>query len=99
MKERTAIERISEMEEILDRASAVLDGLEEKLEEFEQIQSDIRRLETYYTGKDWKKDLKLDESGKLPRDLKRGVLSEDGICDLLEKNKELLLRTGNDEEA
>ncbi|MBP3197255.1 MAG: DUF4298 domain-containing protein [Butyrivibrio sp.] len=32
----------------------------------------------------------MDEEGLLPRDLKRGVLSEDGIYDALERNKELV---------
>ena len=31
-----------------------------------------------------------DEDGKLPADLKRGVLSEDGIYDLLSDNNELV---------
>ena len=33
-----------------------------------------------------------DEAGKLPRDLKRGVLSEDGVYDLITENRELLVR-------
>lgn len=84
------IERIRQMEEILDRATAKLDELEEAIAEFTKIQADIQKLEKYYTGKKWKSDLKLDEEGKLPSDLKRGVLSEDGIDTLLERNKELL---------
>ena len=85
-----AIERIQEMEAILDRATRVMDELESKLAEFETIQTDIKKLEKYYTGKTWKDDYKLDEEGKLPKDLKRGVLSEDGIDNLLERNKTLL---------
>lgn len=84
------IERIRQMEEILDRATAKLDELEEAIAEFTKIQADIQKLEKYYTGKKWKSDLKLDEEGKLPSDLKRGVLSEDGIDTLLERNKDLL---------
>lgn len=85
-----AIERIQEMEAILDRATRVMDELESKLAEFEALQPDIKKLEKYYTGKAWKSDFKLDEEGKLPKDLKRGVLSEDGIDNLLERNKTLL---------
>lgn len=85
-----AIERIQEMEAILDRATKVMDELESKLAEFETIQTDIKKLEKYYTGKAWKSDFKLDEEGKLPKVLKRGVLSEDGIDNLLERNKTLL---------
>ncbi|MBE7070624.1 MAG: DUF4298 domain-containing protein [Ruminococcaceae bacterium] len=92
-----AQKRISEMEEILDRATALITGLEKDLDGFEKLQSDIQKLEAYYTGSDWKNDLKLDEEGKLPVDLKRGVLSEDGIYDLLEKNREMLERVGTEQ--
>ena len=85
------------MEEILDRATALIASLEKNLDGFEKLQSDIQKLEAYYTGSDWKNDLKLDEEGKLPVDLKRGVLSEDGIYDLLEKNREMLERVGNEQ--
>ena len=89
MNNEKAIERIQEMEEILDRASRVMDELESKVAELEALQPDIQKLEKYYTGKNWKSDLKLDEEGKLPKDLKRGVLSEDGIYDLFERYREL----------
>ena len=39
-----------------------------------------------------KDDFALDEEGLLPNNLKRGVLSEDGIYDALEWNKELMER-------
>ena len=89
MNNQDAIERIQEMEEILDRASKIMKDLESNIAEFESLQSEIKELEKYYTGKKWKSDFKLDEDGKLPQDLKRGVLSEDGICDLIERYKEL----------
>ena len=85
-----AIERIKEMEAILDRATRVMNELESKLAEFEALQPDIQKLEQYYTGKAWKSDFKFDEEGKLPANLKRGVLSEDGVYELLERNRELL---------
>lgn len=96
MKNRKAVERITGMEEIFDRSSALISQLEKQISEFEKLQSDIQKLEAYYTGKEWKNDLGLDEAGELPEDLKRGVLSEDGIYDLLEKNKEMLLRIKED---
>ncbi len=99
MKEQRAIERISQMEEILDRASSVMAELEINLSELESLQPDIQKLEAYYTGKDWKADFRLDEQGKLPKDLKRGVLSEDAVYDLLEKNRELLDLVKKDGEA
>lgn len=37
----------------------------------------------YYEGGQWLSDYKLDEQGKLPRNLKRGMLSEDGVYNFL----------------
>ena len=34
-----------------------------------------------------RKDYEADEEGKLPADLKRGILSEDALFDLLEDNR------------
>ena len=45
----------------------------------------------------WKDDYALDEEGLLPKNLKRGVLSEDGIYDALERNRELMERIRGDE--
>ena len=46
----------------------------------------------YYTSDQWKEDFAADETGRYPKNLKRGVLSEDGIYNVLERNKELLER-------
>ena len=85
-----AIKRIREMEGILDSTVQKVDALEESIIAFIACQSEIQKLESYYTSDDWKEDYTLDEEGKLPPDLKRGVLSEDGIYNLLERNRELL---------
>ncbi len=45
----------------------------------------LRQLSDYYGSAAWKRDFAADEAGLLPKELKRGVLSEDGIYDLLEK--------------
>ena len=87
--------RIRRMEAIFDKAQMVLDNAHADKEGFIAYQSKIRKLEEYYTSNLWKKDLALDEEGRLPEDLKRGVLSEDGIYNLLERNKELSEETGN----
>ena len=48
-----------------------------------KIQEAIRILAEYYASDDWKRDFADDEAGLLPKDLKRGVLSEDGIWNVL----------------
>ena len=44
-----------------------------------------RRLARYLDSGLWLKDYQLDELGLLPKDLKRGVLSQDGLYDLLDE--------------
>ncbi len=83
------LQRIREMESILDEATQKMDALEKKIAEYEDFQSEIRKLEAYYTSQQWKDDHAMDEEGGFPKELKRGVLSEDGIWNLLEQNREL----------
>ena len=71
--------------EAFERASEVVAGLSSSLEKFAQLQESVDALEAYYGSKEWKKDFRDDEKGLLPTDLKRGVLSEDGVWNLLEE--------------
>lgn len=95
-KKRLAKENIPrhifEMEAILDKAIQKMDALEARIADYEDFQSEIRKLEEYYISQQWKDDFALDEEGEFPENLKRGVLSEDGIYNVLERNKELLER-------
>lgn len=84
------IKRVSEMEAIMDQALKIMDNVKESPESFIGFQPEIKRLEDYYSSRDWKDDFALDEKGILPDYLKRGVLSEDGIYNLLERNADLL---------
>ena len=49
----------------------------------------LRQLAEYYSSPAWKLDFAADEAGQFPKDLKRGVLSEDGIYNLLERVREI----------
>ncbi|MBQ4073833.1 MAG: DUF4298 domain-containing protein [Clostridia bacterium] len=84
------IRRIEEMEAIFDAAGAALARLEAAAEEYLSLAGDLRRLEAYYTGGQWLRDYQDDEAGRLPRALKRGVLSQDGVDDLLAAEKRML---------
>ena len=86
------IERIQHYEALLDRIAPVLENLEEALDAFEGIQDDVKELSAYYEDDDWREDFEADEAGKLPADLKRGVLSEDGIYDVLSEHYALTVR-------
>ena len=83
------VNRIEYMEGLYDKGLKVIKDAEENPAAFLDFQSEIDELEEYM-GESWKDDFSLDEQGKLPADLKRGVLSEDGLFILLEENRETL---------
>ena len=80
------IERIKRMEQCFDKVlAAIKDGSADSLK---AVKDDIVELSKYYGSESWKKDFAADEAGLLPQDLKLGVLSEDGIWNLLADYKE-----------
>jgi hypothetical protein len=81
------IERIKWMEQRFDKAlAAIKDGAAVSLK---AVKEDVAELNKYYGSELWKLDFAADEAGKLPPDLKRGVLSEDGIWNLLTDYREI----------
>jgi hypothetical protein len=84
--------RIRLMERHLNRATAAVKRLEAAFDKWEDAQEAIAALEEYYGSDLWKQDLADDEAGRLPADLKRGVLSEDGIWNLLTDARDLTAR-------
>lgn len=67
------IERVEKYERLFEEASISHD-----LEK-------LRLLDAYYTSGEWRDDYEADERGELPPGMKRGVLSQDGLYDLLEE--------------
>ncbi len=90
--------RISYYEELYEKIKKTLAELETAISEFEALKPDIARLASYYESGCWKKDFEDDEAHILPQNLKRGVLSEDGIYLLLDAVKETdkMLKRDND---
>lgn len=78
------------MELRMERAAKAVMELSAALDNYAAVQDDIAALEQYYGSEEWKQDFAADEAGLLPADLKRGVLSEDGIWNLLSDVRELL---------
>jgi len=83
MKQKEQIERIQKMEQLLDKAWVAISKGCITSNEHEEIQRAIDILSDYYGSDTWKQDFADDEAGLLPKDLKRGVLSEDAIWNLL----------------
>ena len=94
------INRIMEMEQLfaslqqgIGRIMADLENdalnLTDLQKQREALQPDIDRLADYYSSGEWLADYEADEAGLLPKDMPRGVLSEDGVNDLLDSFNEL----------
>ena len=76
-----ALLRIARMEAYMDEvAHALRQGLPLDAPE---VQEKIRCLKDYMDSGLWLQDYEMDERGELPPDLKRGVLSEDGLYNLI----------------
>lgn len=83
MMDQAQIERIRKMEEAFHEAAACVDELQKALERFEAVLPKIKALTGYYESSLWLMDYEDDEAGKIPPDLPRGVLSQDGVYHLL----------------
>lgn len=84
------IERINEMEQLFDEVSAAVKELSEAFEKYQSVLPGLEKLTEYFESEQWQADFEDDSMGRLPKDLKRGVLSEDGVYDLLTENAELM---------
>ena len=81
--EKDLIKRIQEMEGRYIRARRAVDAMYDSLEEYLQVQEDIEALDKYEDSGQWLKDYEADGRGEIPADQPRGVLSQDGLYDLL----------------
>ena len=91
-------DRITHYEEIMDRIirDVKLDGITPGV--YTSVLPDLKELEDYYTSPEWQEDYAADEAGLLPEGLKRGVLSQDGISDLLDRFRDLKTHPNHSEQ-
>ena len=66
------------------------DRLQTAVTNQEVVGEDYEVLREYMDSGRWRKDYEADEKGKLPAGMKRGVLSQDGLYDLLADAAELI---------
>ncbi len=92
MDQKARIERISLMEDRYDEVTRVLAALEEAVDEYEDFKSEIDALKEYMASGQWKEDYEADEAGQLPSGLKRGVLSQDALYNLLNDADQIVAR-------
>ena len=89
MKNTAQINRIARYERVCDEIKKANEDLKTALAAFASVKAKTVSLEKYYTGRLWKKDFADDEAGLIPKEIKRGVLSEDGGYDLLDEYRSL----------
>ena len=82
-RKKRLIARVQEMEERFDRLQAAVTNQEVVGEDYEVLRE-------YMDSGRWRKDYEADEKGKLPAGMKRGVLSQDGLYNLLADAAELI---------
>ena len=83
------LSRVREMEERYDRLTRVITSLEDALAAYARVRPDLEALREYLDSGQCKADFEADEAGEIPAGVKRGVLSEDGLYDLLEQADQL----------
>ena len=83
-------ERVQYYEGLLNEAEQVLSAYEAAMERLVGIQEKIAELNAYYGSRAWWADFDAWEAGELPPGLPCGVLSEDAVWNLLERNKEYI---------
>lgn len=89
---KKAIERIQQMEERFDSLERMVRALEEALQDEGGLRENFGVLQEYMYSGQWLKDYEADEKGRIPKEIKRGVLSQDALYDLLTEAREILQR-------
>ena len=77
------IARVEQMEQYMDEVLAMVEKCPDSIKDDVSIKLKIAELESYQDSGRWFLDYECDERGELPSDLKRGVLSEDMLYNLL----------------
>lgn len=88
---KNVIERIRDMEAIFDTVQEMMKYDELSVIQYQELKEKILCLRQYQESGQWLEDFECDERGELPLDLKRGVLSEDGVYNLLIEVDKILL--------
>lgn len=80
---QNTVNRIMKMEQYFDIIQNAINIDPDILNKDDDIKIMLQDLIQYYESGQWFADYECDERGELPQDLKRGILSEDAIYNLL----------------
>ncbi|MDD6004902.1 MAG: DUF4298 domain-containing protein [Firmicutes bacterium] len=89
-----SVKRIKELESVFDEVSKTLKEEPIKLNDTE-YQNKIKILVDYLDSGMWLKDYELDEKGLIDQSVKRGILSEDGLYNLIFDIQEFIQKQDN----
>ena len=88
------IGRVNQMEQYMDEVAVMLKNNPDELTSNDELRKKVDSLTNYMDSGQWLADYEADERGELPRDLKRGVLSEDGLYNLICEVEEFCRESG-----
>ena len=92
MENQDKVKRIKEMEQILEESTDIFANVNKSLDELEKNMKKYNKLDKYYSSENWFIDEEAYREGKLPEDLKCGVLSEDLAYNLFIENNNIAIR-------
>ena len=92
MENQDKVKRIKEMEQILEESTDIFSNVNKSLDELEKNMKKYNKLDKYYSSENWFIDEEAYREGKLPEDLKCGVLSEDLAYNLFIENNNIAIR-------
>lgn len=91
-RQAALLTRVREMEDRYDELTRILGELDEAVSNFADLKPELAALRDYMASGQWRLDFEADEAGLIPAEYKRGVLSEDGLYDLLQGADEVVAR-------
>ncbi|MFC3928091.1 DUF4298 domain-containing protein [Streptococcus caprae] len=83
------IEHLSQMESQLNQGLKSTQILQSALDDCEDSLPGLRQLFAYYGSDAWYQHLELEKAGQIPPHQPRGVLSEDGVYNLILECREI----------
>lgn len=78
-----ATDRIKNMESVFDFLQNMVKKYSVSVCKQDWFKAQLNNLLDYYENGNWQADYTLDEQGMIPHNLKRGVLSQDGVYNFI----------------
>ncbi len=82
-EQESPIQRVTRMEAHYDRSYEAVTALLEAAQAYLEAKPALRELADYYQSPLWLTDYDAERADGFPKDMKRGILAEDAIYDLL----------------